>query len=50
MSGSSFVLWVVLEHPVDRLIERHQQRHMARDDLSQDALAGADLRFAAFIG
>ena len=32
------------------MIERDQQRHIARDDLRQDAHGGADLLSSALVG
>ena len=41
---------IVLDDAVNCLVERDQQRHVARDDLGQHAHGGADLRIAAFVG
>jgi hypothetical protein len=42
-------LGIVLNHAVNRMIERHQQRYVALNDLRQHAHGGADLSFPMFI-
>ena len=45
-----FLLRIILDHALDRLVERHPQRHVAGDELCKHARGRADLRFAAFVG
>jgi hypothetical protein len=43
-------LLIVLYYVINRMIERDQQRHIARDDLCRHAHGGADMRSCALIG
>jgi hypothetical protein len=43
-------LGIVLNHSVNRVIECHQQRHVAGADLRQHAHGDTDLRFTVFVG
>ena len=43
------LLGIVLNDGISRMIERHQQRHITRDDFRQHAHDGADLCRSALV-